>query len=174
MSTAKTKRPSEGSTFARELTRAVAQRGGLDAVYQALSDHWTLILQRLFPVWSVVGPGLADPGHIELTSRTVYLDSDQLLGSREQILAGTLEPHRILATFGVAIHEVLHAKHTKLWVSDRDMELSDGEDADERQLAVDRGLLEEPRMQANGVREFPEGTRRGSSSAPRSAPRRPT
>ena len=161
MSTAKTKRPSEGSTFARELTRAVAQRGRLDAVYQALSDHWTLILQRLFPVWSVVGPGLADPGHIELTSRTVYLDSDQLLGSREQILAGTLEPHRILATFGVGIHEVLHAKHTKLWVLDRDIALSEADDETLRQLAVDRQLLEEPRMEATGVREFPEGTRRG-------------
>jgi Mg-chelatase subunit ChlD len=161
MSTAKTKRPSEGGMFARELSRAIAQRGRLDPVYQALSDHWTLILQRLFPVWSVVGPGLADPGHIELTSRTVYLDSDNLLGNRQQILAGTLEPHRILATFGVGIHEVLHAKHTKLWVSDRDIELAESENADERQLAVDRQLLEEPRMEANGVREFPESTRRG-------------
>jgi hypothetical protein len=89
------------------------------------------------------------------------MDADALLGSREQIVSGTLEPHRILATFGVGIHEVLHAKHTKLWVSDRDAELADSEDADERQLAVDRRLLEEPRMEANGVREFPEGTRRG-------------
>jgi hypothetical protein len=120
-----------------------------------------LILQRLFPVWSVVGPGLADPGHIELTSRTVYLDSDSLLGSRQQIVTGTLEPHRILATFGVGIHEVLHAKHTKLWVSERDSELSEAEDEVLHQLAVDRQLLEEPRMEANGVREFPEGTRRG-------------
>lgn len=79
--------------FARELSRAVAQRGRLDPVYQRLSDHWTLILQRLFPVWSLVGPALADPGHIELTSRTVYLDSDSLLGSRQQIVTGTLEPH---------------------------------------------------------------------------------
>jgi Mg-chelatase subunit ChlD len=146
--------------FARELSRAVAQRGRLDHVHQALSDHWTLILQRLFPVWSVVGPGLADPGHIELTSRTVYLDSG-LLGSRQQIVAGTLEPHRILATFGVGIHEVLHAKHTKPWVSDRDIELSEADDDALRQMAVDRRLLEEPRMEANGVREFPEGTRRG-------------
>ena len=161
MSTAKTKRPSEGGMFARELSRAIAQRGRLDPVYQALSDHWTLILQRLFPVWSVVGPGLADPGHIELTSRTVYLDSDSLLGSRQQILAGTLEPHRILATFGVGIHEVLHAKHTKLWVLDRDVALSEAEDETLRQLAVDRQMLEEPRMEANGVREFPDGTRRG-------------
>ncbi len=54
-------RISEGKRFARELSRAVAQRGRLDPVYRALSDHWTLILQRLFPVWSLVGPGLADP-----------------------------------------------------------------------------------------------------------------
>ena len=72
MRTATSGRPSGGGLFARELTRAVAQRGRLEPVYQSLSDHWTLILQRLFPVWSVVGPGLADPGHIELTSRTVY------------------------------------------------------------------------------------------------------
>ena len=148
--------------FARELSRAVAQRGRLDPIYQALSDHWTVILQRLFPVWSVVGPGLADPGHIELASRTVYLDSETLLGTRQEIVTGTLEPRRILATFGVGIHEVLHAKHTKLWVSDRDSELSEAEDEASRQLAVDRRLLEEPRMEANGVREFPEGTRRGT------------
>ena len=161
MTATKGRRPSESGMFARELSRAVAQRGRLDPIFQALSDHWTLALQRLFPVWSVVGPGLADPGHIELTSRTVYLDSDQLLGSREQIVAGTLEPHRILATFGVGIHEVLHAKHTKLWVLDRDVALSESDDETLRQLAVDRRLLEEPRMEANGVREFPEGTRRG-------------
>ena len=161
MRTATSGRPSAGGLFARELTRAIAQRGRLEPVYQSLSDHWTLILQRLFPVWSVVGPGLADPGHIELTSRTVYLDSDTLLGSRQEIVTGTLEPHRILATFGVGIHEVLHAKHTKLWVSDRDTELSEAEDEALCQLAVDRQLLEEPRMEANGVREFPQGTRRG-------------
>ena len=161
MRTATSGRPSAGGMFARELTRAIAQRGRLEPVYQSLSDHWTLILQRLFPVWSVVGPGLADPGHIELTSRTVYLDSDTLLGSRHEIVTGTLEPCRILATFGVGIHEVLHAKHTKLWVSDRDTELSEAEDEALCQLAVDRQLLEEPRMEANGVREFPQGTRRG-------------
>ena len=154
-------RPSAGGLFARELTRAIAQRGRLEPVYQALSDHWTVILQRLFPVWSLVGPGLADPGHIELSSRTVYLDADSLLGSREQIISGTLEPHRILAMFGVAIHEVLHAKHTKLWVMQRDLELSEADDDALGQLAVDRRLLEEPRMEATGVREFPEASRRG-------------
>jgi hypothetical protein len=159
---ANTTRASEGGLFARELTRAVAQRGRLDPVYQTLSDHWTLILQRLFPVWSLLGPGLADPGHIELTSRTVYLDSDELLGSREEIIAGTLQTRRILVTFGVAIHEVLHAKHSKLWIAERDMELSDSENPVERQLAADRRLVEEPRMEATGVREFPETGRRGA------------
>ena len=68
-------------SFATELTRAAAQRGKLDPLYRELSDDWTLILQRLFPVWALIGPGLAEPGHIELRSRTVYLDSDELLGT---------------------------------------------------------------------------------------------
>jgi hypothetical protein len=42
---------SEG-LFARELRRAAAQRGRLDPVHQRLSDHWTLILHRLYPVWA--------------------------------------------------------------------------------------------------------------------------
>ncbi len=61
--------------FAHQLHRAAAQRGRLDPVYQELSDHWTAILQRLYPVWALIGPGLSDPGHIEIHSRTVYLDS---------------------------------------------------------------------------------------------------
>ena len=43
---------------------------------------------------------------------------------------------------------------------------------DARQLAVDRRLLEEPRMEANGVRDFPRAPDAGSSSAARSAPPR--
>src|SRR4051794_12475682 len=148
-------------SFATELTRAAAQRGTLDPLYRELSDDWTLILQRLFPVWALVGPGLAEPGHIELRSRTVYLDSDELLGGREQILAGTLERRAILRTYGVAIHEVFHAKHTKLWITERDQELGQSDDTDERQLAVDRALLEEPRMEAHGCREFPANSPRG-------------
>ena len=148
-------------SFATELTRAVAQRGKLDPVYQELSDDWTLILQQLFPVWTLIGPGLADPGHIVLRSRTVYLDSDELLGTKAQILAGQLERRAILRTYGVAIHEVFHAKHTKQWVTDRDAELRDSRVADERQLAVDRELLEEPRMEAHGCREFPDAGARG-------------
>ena len=48
------------------------------------------MLQRLYPVWALIGPGLSDPGHIEIHSRTVYLDSDALLGSRAEIAAGAL------------------------------------------------------------------------------------
>jgi hypothetical protein len=148
-------------SFATELTRAAAQRGKLDPIYRELSDGWTLILQRLFPVWALIGPGLAEPGHIELRSRTVYLDSDELLGGREQILAGALERRAILRTYGVAIHEVFHAKHTKLWISERDRELAASGDPADRQLAGDRALLEEPRMEASGCREFPPDSRRG-------------
>src|SRR3954468_20660427 len=148
-------------SFAAELTRAAAQRGKLDPHYRELSDHWTLILQRLFPVWALIGPGLAQPGHIELRSRTVYLDSDELLGDREKLVAGALERRAILRTYGVAIHEVFHAKHTKLWISERDRELAGSDDVGERQLADDRALLEEPRMEAHGCREFAADSRRG-------------
>jgi hypothetical protein len=148
-------------SFATELTRAAAQRGRLEAVYQELSDDWTLILQQLFPVWALIGPRLAEPGHIVLRSRTVYLDSEELLGTRAEIVSGDLERRAILRTYGVAIHEVFHAKHTKLWVTERDIELSSSEDVDERQLAVDRELLEEPRMEAHDCREFAGTSARG-------------
>ena len=88
--------------FVQQLHRAAAQRGRLDPVYQDLSDHWTAILQRLYPVWALIGPGLSDPGHIEIHSRTVYLDSETLLGSRAEIAAGALERRAILRCFGVA------------------------------------------------------------------------
>jgi hypothetical protein len=158
---AATRRREEGSErFVREINRALVARGKLDPVMQTISDHWTLVLQRLFPVWCVIGPGVADPGHVELTSRTVYLDG-ALLGTREEIISGRLEPRRILATFGVGIHEVLHAKCTRGWVMERDIALSASHEEKLRQLAVDRRLLEEPRMEANGVREFPEDSKRG-------------
>jgi Mg-chelatase subunit ChlD len=149
------------AVFVQQLHRAAAQRGRLDPVYQDLSDHWTLVLQRLYPVWALVGPGLSDPGHIEIHSRTVYLDSEALLGSRAVIAAGALEQRAILRCFGVALHETLHAKHTKRWAIEHDIELSDSDDPADRQLAVDRRLLEEPRMEAHGVREFPPETLRG-------------
>ncbi|MEA2310324.1 MAG: hypothetical protein QOE28_292 [Solirubrobacteraceae bacterium] len=147
--------------FVAELHRASAQRGRLDPVYRDLSDHWTAILQRLYPVWALIGPGLADPGHIELRSRTIYLNADALLGPRAAILAGTLEPRAVLGCFGVALHETFHARHTKPWVIEHDQALASSPEAAERQLAADRRLLEEPRMEAHGVRGQPEGSLRG-------------
>ena len=149
------------AVFVQQLHRAAAQRGRLDPVYQDLSDHWTLVLQRLYPVWALIGPGLSDPGHIEIHSRTVYLDSDALLGPRAAIAAGKLEQRAILRCFGVALHETLHAKHTKRWAIEHDIALSESDDPADRQLAVDRRLLEEPRMEAHGVREFPPDSLRG-------------
>ena len=93
-----TARPSRAPLFVQQLHRAAAQRGKLDPVYQDLSDHWTQILQRLYPVWALIGPGLSDPGHIEIHSRTIYLDSETLLGPRADIAAGIATypglPHR--------------------------------------------------------------------------------
>jgi hypothetical protein len=149
------------AVFVQQLHRAAAQRGRLDPLYQDLSDHWTMVLQRLYPVWTLIGPGLSDPGHIEIHSRTVYLDSDALLGPRRAIAAGALERRAILRCFGVALHETLHAKHTKRWAIEHDIELSESGDPAGRQLAVDRRLLEEPRMEAHGVREFPPDSLRG-------------
>ena len=155
--------PSSGRppVFVQQLHRAAAQRGRLDHVYQDLSDHWTAILQRLYPVWALIGPGLSDPGHIEIHSRTVYLDADALLGTRDHIRAGRLERRAILQCFGVALHETMHAKHTKRWAIEHDVELAESDDPADRQLAVDRRLLEEPRMEAHGVREFPPESVRG-------------
>jgi hypothetical protein len=149
------------AVFVQQLHRAAAQRGRLDPVYQDLSDHWTAILQRLYPVWALIGPGLSDPGHIEIHSRTVYLDSETLLGSRAAIAAGALERRAILRCFGVALHETMHAKHTKRWAIEHDIALSESDDAGDCQLAVDRRLLEEPRMEAHGIREFPPDSLRG-------------
>jgi len=159
MSAAQT--PGRPAVFVAQLHRAAAQRGRLDPVYQELSDHWTSILQRLYPVWALIGPGLSDPGHIEIHSRTIYLDSDTLLGTREELIAGRLERRAVLRCFGVALHETFHAKHTKRWAIEHDIKLAESDDPDDRQLALDRRLLEEPRMEAHGVREHPAGTLRG-------------
>ena len=161
MSTATTRSGGRPAVFVQQLHRAAAQRGKLDPVYQDLSDHWTQILQRLYPVWALIGPGLSDPGHIEIHSRTIYLDSETLLGPRAEIAAGALAQRAILRCFGVAIHETLHAKHTKRWAIEHDIALSESENPADRQLAIDRRLLEEPRMEAHGVREHPPGTIRG-------------
>jgi hypothetical protein len=149
------------AVFVQQLHRAAAQRGKLDPVYQELSDHWTAILQRLYPVWALVGPGLSDPGHIEIHSRTIYLDSDALLGTRQEVIAGRLGRRAVLRCFGVAFHETFHAKHTKRWAIEHDIKLAESDDPVEWQLAIDRRLLEEPRMEAHGVREHPAGTLRG-------------
>ncbi|MDO8208969.1 vWA domain-containing protein [Conexibacter sp. CPCC 206217] len=142
-----------GARLAGQLQWALAQRGRSDPIYKDLSDHWTQIMQRLYPVWLVVAPGVADPAHIHLRSRTVFLDSDELLGSRADLLAGTLDRRAILRTFGVALHETAHAKHTKRWVAEAEL--------DDEQLAIDVELLEEPRMEAHGVRDFPAASARG-------------
>ena len=162
------------AVFVAQLHRAAAQRGKLDPVYQDLSDHWTAILQRLYPVWALIGPGLSDPGHIEIHSRTIYLDSDTLLGTREQIVAGRLERRAVLRCFGVALHETFHGKHTKRWAIEHDIALVESEDPDDRQLAIDRRLLEEPRMEAHGVREHPPARSADGSSATRSKRPSPT
>lgn len=147
--------------FVQQLARAAAQRGKLEPLYQELSDRFTLILQRLYPVWALVGPGLSDPGHIEIHSRSIYLDADELLAPREQLQAGRLDGRAVLRCFGVALHETFHAKHTKRWAIEHDMALARSEDQADRQLAVDRQLLEEPRMEAHGCREFPAASVRG-------------
>ena len=123
-----TQTPGRPAVFVAQLHRAAAQRGRLDPVYQELSDHWTGILQRLYPVWALIGPGLSDPGHIEIHSRTVYLDSDTLLGTREQIISGRLERRAVLRCFGVALHETFHAKHTKRWTIEHDIKLAESDE----------------------------------------------
>jgi hypothetical protein len=143
--------------FVQQLHRAAAQRGKLDPLYQDLSDRLTAILQRLYPVWALVGPGLSDPGHIEIHSRSIYLESDELLAPREQLERGELERCAALRCLGVALHETFHAKHTKRWVAEHDAELA----TSDPQLATDRRLLEEPRMEAHGVRDHPPASVRG-------------
>jgi hypothetical protein len=146
--------------FVQQLHRAAAQRGRLEPLYQDLSEQLTRILQRLYPVWALIGPGLSDPGHIELHSRWIYLDADELLGPREQLLAGAIPRRHVLRTFGVALHETFHGKHTKRWALERTIELARSDDPAERQLGADRRLLEEPRMEAHGCRELsPDSTR---------------
>jgi hypothetical protein len=150
-------RRADGGTFAQSLARASARRGALDTLFKELSDHWTLLMQKLYPVWLVIGPGLSHPGHIELDTRTVYLDSDELLGERDEILAG-LDRYRVLVCFGVAFHEVMHAKHTKLWLVEYHERLLQ---ENQETLVNDRRLLEEPRMEAHGVRDYPDNSARG-------------
>src|SRR4051812_34612641 len=147
--------------FVQQLHRAAAQRGRLDPLYQDLSEQLTRILQRLYPVWALIGPGLSDPGHIELQSRWIYLEADELLGPREHLLAEQIPRRHVLRTFGVGLHETFHGKHTKRWTLERDIDLARSDDSAERQLGADRRLLEEPRMEAHGCRDFAPDSIRG-------------
>ena len=67
----------------------------------------------------------------------------------------------MLACLGVGLHEVMHAKHTKRWVPSTTTRSAESDDPAERQLALDRALLEEPRMEAHGCRDFPPDSARG-------------
>jgi hypothetical protein len=147
--------------FVQQLHRAAAQRGRLEPLYQDLSEQLTRILQHLYPVWALIGPGLSDPGHIEVHSRWIYLDADELLGPRDALIAGELPRRHVLRTFGVAFHETFHGKHTKRWTVERTVGLERSDDPLERQLGADRRLLEEPRMEAHGCRGFPPDSVRG-------------
>lgn len=153
---------STSDAFARQVAANSAQRGRMDPIYQDLSDHYTRVLQRMYPVWALVAPGVADPAHIDLKTRTVSLDSDELVGTRDELSAGKLDPIKVLTGLGAGVHEVFHGVHTKVWISERDAELLGSEDPLEVQLGHDRRLLEEPRMEANGCRDYEETTRRGA------------
>ena len=144
-----------------EFAKAAATRGIIDPVFRDVSDHFSRSMQRLYPVWVLAAPRIAEPAHIELRTRTVYLDTDRLLGDRQDVVDGTLDPQRILVTFGAALHETFHGKHTKLWIAEEDIALSSSDDPVDRQLATDRQLLEEPRMEAHGVRAHDPASRRG-------------
>ena len=160
MSTARNRgRP---AVFVAQLHRAAAQRGKLDPVYQDLSDHWTAILQRLYPVWALIGPGLSDPGHIEIHSRTIYLDSDALLGTPR---ADRRRPAR--APRGAALlrcrapRDVPRQAHQTVGDRARRRAVRVDRTRSSGSSPIDRRLLEEPRMEAHGVREHPNGTLRG-------------
>ncbi|MDQ2895887.1 MAG: hypothetical protein M3Y09_09610 [Actinomycetota bacterium] len=62
----------------------------------------------------------------------MYLDSETLLGTRAVLAAGALEQQAILRCFGVALHETLHARHTKRWAIEHDHELSGSNNEDDR------------------------------------------
>ena len=163
--------------FVQQLHRAAAQRGRLDPLYQDLSDHWTRILQRLYPVWALIGPGLSDPGHIELHSRRIYLDADELLGPRDAAARRARSSARaVLRCFGVALHETFHAKHTKRWALEHDHRARALRGpAPTASSRVDRRLLEEPRMEAHGVPRLPARlVARALRARARCRPRSPT
>ena len=158
--------------FVQQLHRAAAQRGRLDPLYQDLSDRLTAILQRLYPVWALAGPGLSDPGHIEIHSRSIYLDTDELLAPREQLQSGPLERRAVLRCLGVALHETFHAKHTKRWAVEHDAELAASADAGSwPQIA---GCSRSPGWRPTACATSRPPRSAAASSPARSAPRSPT
>src|SRR4051812_6270034 len=149
------------SPFVQQLHRAAAQRGRLDPLYQDLSEQLTRILQRLYPVWALIRPGLSDPGHIEVHSRWIYLEADELLGPRDALMAGELPRRHVLRTFGVAFHETFTASTPSAGRSSARSRWSAPTTAMSACSAPTGGLLEEPRMEAHGCRDFPPESIRG-------------
>ena len=92
-----------------------------------------------------------------MRSRTgIYLDSEELIGSREDIVAGSLDRYRV-DHLGVSFHEVGHAKHKAVGGRLRTKARRGWPEV----LARDRTILEEPRMEAHTVGDYPELTARG-------------
>ena len=150
------------AVFVQQLHRAAAQRGRLDPVYQDLSDHWTLVLQRLYPVWALIGPGLSDPGHIEIHSR----DRLPRLRRAARVARRRSPPARSSGgrSCGASGSRCTRRCTPSTPSAGRSSTTSRSPSPTiptDRQLAVDRRLLEEPRMEAHGVREFPPDSLRG-------------
>ncbi|MTD47187.1 hypothetical protein GKE82_23580 [Conexibacter sp. W3-3-2] len=146
-------------SFARSIAQAAATRGQLDPFYRAISDHWTLMALRLWPVGVVAAPDLADPAHIDMRSRSIYLDTERLLGADRDLRAGQITDRGIWRTWGACAHEVFHAMETRTWAIDQ---IDAHATANDRpQLLQDALLLEEPRMEHQGLQRFDPATARG-------------
>lgn len=128
---------------------------GGDLVYRQLSYLFTLILRNLYPARALCGPQVspAPPAACDVKKSLVYLDLDELLGTRQE-LEGTLPLRNVTGTLGVALHEVGHAKHSLPWVLE---EIHEHQSA---QVTQDSTLLEEPRMEAQLLRDFAHGSTR--------------
>lgn len=128
---------------------------GGDLLYRQLSYLFTLILRNLYPARALCGPQVspAPPAACDVRKSLVYLDLDELLGTRQD-LEGTLPVRNVTGTLGVALHEVGHAKHSLPWV------LEDIHQHHTDQITQDATLLEEPRMEAQLLRDFAPGSTR--------------
>ncbi len=149
------------SSLADELQRAAARESATDGFYRGISDRLTGIAQRLFPVWVICAPGVADPAHIEPRGGTVYLESVELLGPDEELRAHTASERAIMRTLGALFHEVFHRVGSRVWIIERAFDLTRSEDADERKLGQAMLLLEEPRMEAVVLRDYDPSSTRG-------------